>query len=199
MFVTWLCNVRHSFLSISHLVFDFIHKFSCVTAHDEIFGISLFLVMRWHGFHRSIVNQLSVPCRMRISAEKRYLTMKVNFFAKNPKKFPQVSPIDRAPQLHFSTLEKTKIDHNPLVNNLILTFPRVSPFYRHLQQIFQDVDIHTKSSPGLMKLKKTRPKAFLRTNSSWVATWLWHVLLLILVELVSPSQWCKLQNWNGWY
>ena len=34
----------------------------------------------------------------------------------NPKKYPQVSPIDRALQLHFSTLEKTKIDHNPLVN-----------------------------------------------------------------------------------
>ena len=58
----------------------------------------------------------------------------------HPKKYPQVSPIDRALQLHFSTLEKTKIDHNPLVNNLILTFPQVSPFYRHLKQIFQDLD-----------------------------------------------------------
>ena len=34
-----------------------------------------------------------------------------------------ISQISRAPLLHFSTLEKTKIDHNPLVNNLILTFP----------------------------------------------------------------------------
>ena len=71
-----------------------------------------------------------------------------------PKKFPQVSPIDRALQLHFSTLEKTKIDHNPLVNNLILTFPKVSPLYRHLEQIFHDLDVHTRSSPGLMRLNE---------------------------------------------
>ena len=87
-------------------------------------------------------------------------------FAMYPKKFPQVSPIDRALQLHFSTLEKTKIDHNPLVYNLVLTVAQVSPYYRHLEQIFQDLDIHTRSSPGLMKLKKTRTKAFLRSNSS---------------------------------
>ena len=29
----------HSFLSVSHLFFDFVHKFFCVTAHDEILGI----------------------------------------------------------------------------------------------------------------------------------------------------------------
>ena len=40
--------------------------------------------------------------------------MRVQLFALFPKKFSQVSLIDRAPQLHFSTLEKTKIDHNPL-------------------------------------------------------------------------------------
>ena len=44
--------------------------------------------------------------------------------------------------------------------------------YRHLQQVVQDLDIHTRSSPGLMRLKKTRTKAFLRSNSSWVAIWL---------------------------
>ena len=66
--------------------------------------------------------------------------MRSNFFAICPKKLPQVSPIDRVLQLHFSTLKKTKIDHNPFVNNLILTFPQVSPIYRHLQQIFQDLD-----------------------------------------------------------
>ena len=49
------------------------------------------------------------------------------------------------PHLHFSTLEKTRIDHNPFVNGLILTF-------------------HTKTSPGLRKLKKTRTKAFLRSK-----------------------------------
>ena len=69
-------------------------------------------------------------------------------FASYPKKFSQVSLIDRAPQLHFSTLEKTKIDHNPLLNNLmVVTVSQVSPIDRHLQQIFQDFDIHTKSTP----------------------------------------------------
>ena len=63
--------------------------------------------------------------------------MRVNFFAMNPKKFPQVSPIDRAPQLHFSALEKTRTDHNPFVNSLILTFQRVAPFYRQ-EHVFQD-------------------------------------------------------------
>ena len=92
--------------------------------------------------------------------------MRGNFFAIYPKKFFEVSLIDRAPQLHFSTLEKTKIDHNPFVNNLVVTVSQVSPFYRHLQQIFQDLDIHTRSSPGLMRLMKTRPKASSRSNSS---------------------------------
>ena len=38
-----------------------------------------------------------------------------------PKKFSQVSLIDREPQLHFSTLEKTKIDHDPLLRRRRLT------------------------------------------------------------------------------
>ena len=65
-----------------------------------------------------------------------------------PKKFPQVSLIDRVLQLHFSTLEKTKIDNNFFVYNLVLTVAQVSPFFRHLEQILQDLDIHTRSSPG---------------------------------------------------
>ena len=79
--------------------------------------------------------------------------------ASYPKKFSQVSLIDRAPQLHFSTFEKTKIDHNLLLNKLVVTVSQVSPIDRHLQQIFQDLDIHTRSSPGLMELMTTRPKA----------------------------------------
>ena len=153
-------------MSVSHLVFDFVHKFCCVTSHDESFGISLFLVIHCLRFPRSIVNQLSVPCRMCISCREEVLHDEGQLFAIYPKNLPQVSPIDRALQLHFSTLEKTKIDHNPLVNNLVVTVSRVSPFYRQLEQIFQDLDIHTKSSPGLLKLKKTRTKAFLRSNSS---------------------------------
>ena len=65
----------------------------------------------------------------------------------NPKNFPQVSLIDRVLHLHFSTLEKTRIDHNPLVNSLILTFQQVAPFYRQ-EHVFQNLDIHTKVFPG---------------------------------------------------
>ena len=82
------------------------------------------------------------------------------------KKFSQVSLIDRAPQLHFSTLEKTKIDHDPLLNNLVVTVSQVSLIDRLPQQISQDLEIHTRSSPGLMKLKTTRPKASSLLNSS---------------------------------
>ena len=135
------------------------------------FGICLFLVMHWHKFPRFIVNELSVPCSMRISCREEIPHDEGQLFAMYPEKFPQVSPIDRAPHLHFSTLEKTKIDHNPRVCNLIVTVAQVSAFYRNLQQIFQDLDT--------------------RSYSSWVVIWLWHVLLL-LVELVLPSQRCKL-------
>ena len=72
---------------------------------------------------------------------------------------------DRAPQLHFSTLEKIKIDH-PFLNNLVVTVSQVSVIDRLPQQSSQDLDIHARSSPGVMKLKKTRTKAFLRLNSS---------------------------------
>ena len=87
MLFSWFCNVRHSFLSVSHLVFDFVHKFCCVTAHDEIFGISLFLVIQFLRFPRSIMNHLSVPYGMRISVEKRFFTMRVNFLHSIPRNF----------------------------------------------------------------------------------------------------------------
>ena len=112
--------------------------------------------------------------------------------ASHSKKFCQVSLIDRAPQLHFSTLEKTKIDHNPLLNNLLGTVYQVSLIDRQPQQISQDLDIHARSFPGLMKFKTRRPKASSLLNSSQVSILLWHILLLILVELVLPLQQCKL-------
>ena len=68
----------------------------------------------------------------------------------HPKQYPQVPP--RSIVLcssTFPTLEKTKIDHNPVVNNLIVTVAQVLPrSYRQLKQIFQDFAIHTRSSPG---------------------------------------------------
>ena len=192
MFVTWLCNVRHSFLSVSHLVFDFVHKFCCITAHNEIFGISLFLGICYHGFPRSIVNQLSVPCGMRISTEKRFLTIRVNFLQCTPRNFLR---FPWSIVLCSSTFPLLRRPRSTIILLCIIWSWRLHMFhlfYRHLPQIFQDLDVHTRSYPGLLKLKMTRPKAFLRSNSSWVAIWLWHVLLLILVELVLPSQRCKL-------
>ena len=73
--------------------------------------------------------------------------------ASYPKKFSQVSLIDRAPQLHFSTLEKTKIDHNPLLNNLVVTVSQVSLIDRLPRQIFQDLDIHTRVLSGFYEVE----------------------------------------------
>ena len=55
---------------------------------------------------------------------------------------------------------------NPLLNNLVVTVSQVSLIDRLPQQISQDLDINTRSSPGLMKLKTTRPKASSLLNSS---------------------------------
>ena len=143
MFGTRLCNASHSFLSISHLVSDLIRKFRCITSHDEIFKISLFLedsLTQVAPFYRESALrtlQNAHSCREEVPHDEGQL------FASYPKKFSLVSLIDRALQLHFSTLEKTQIHHNPLVNNLILTFPQVSTFDRHLEQSVQDLDIHT--------------------------------------------------------
>ena len=63
------------------------HKLCCVTAHDESFGICLFLLVQFLKFPRSIMNHLSVPCRMRISDEKRFFTMRVNFSQCIPRNF----------------------------------------------------------------------------------------------------------------
>ena len=72
----------------------------------------------------------------------------VQLVATSPKKFSQVSLIDRAPQLHFSTLEKTKIDHNPLLNVLVVTVSHVSLIDRHLNRLSRILISTRKFSPG---------------------------------------------------
>ena len=57
MLFSRICNVRHSFLSTSHLIFYFIHKFCCVTSHDESFRFCLFLVVKLSRLPRSIVRR----------------------------------------------------------------------------------------------------------------------------------------------
>ena len=78
MFFSWVCKVRHSFLSFSHLVFYFVHKFCCVTAHNESFGICHFLKVSTVRLPRSIMNHLFVPYGMRISVEKSIFIMRTN-------------------------------------------------------------------------------------------------------------------------
>ena len=87
MLFTWLCNVRHSILSVSHLVFDFVHKFCCVTAHDKRFRICLFLIINTIKLLQSIMINLSVPYGMRISVEKRFFTMRDNLLHRIPRSF----------------------------------------------------------------------------------------------------------------
>ena len=87
MLFTWLCNVRHSFLSFSNLIFYFIHKFCCVTSHDESFGICLFLVFSTIRLPRSITKYLSAPCGLRISVEKSIFMMRTNLLHRIPRSF----------------------------------------------------------------------------------------------------------------
>ena len=151
MFSPWVCNVRHSFLSTSHLVFYFIHKFCCVTAHDESFGICLFLV----------ISTIVLP---RISVEKRFFTMRGNLLHHIPRSF-----------LRFPWSIVRRCSTFPLLRRPRLTiilfwitwwwrsikFPW-SIVYRNR---FPKILISIRGPPGL-KLRTTRPKASSLLNSS---------------------------------
>ena len=88
------------------------------------------------------MNRLSVPDGMQFRREE-VLHDEEQHVASHSKKFYQVSLIDRAPQPHFSSLEKTKIDHNPILNNLLVTVYQISLIDRLPQQISQDLDTHS--------------------------------------------------------
>ena len=75
------------FLSFSHLIFYFIHKFCCVTSHDESFGICLSLAISTIRLPRSIMNHLSVPYGMRSSVEKSVSMMRTNLLHCIPRSF----------------------------------------------------------------------------------------------------------------
>ena len=87
MLFSWSCNVGHSSLSFSHLVFYFIDKFCCVTSLDESFRFCLFLVINFLRLPRSIMNHLSELQGMRISVEKRFFTMRCNLLHHSPRRF----------------------------------------------------------------------------------------------------------------
>ena len=75
------------FLSFSNLILCFIHKFCCVTSHDESFGICLFLVINTIRLPRSIMDYLSVPYGMRISVEESFFMMRTSLLHRNPRSF----------------------------------------------------------------------------------------------------------------
>ena len=114
------------FLSVSHLVFDFVHKFCCVTAHHEFFGICLFLVIQCLRFFPIHSESSLRTLRNAHFRREEVLHDEGQLFATYPKKFSQVSPIDR-----------------------------------HLQQIFQDLDIHTRSFPGFNEVEEDTTEGIL--------------------------------------
>ena len=87
-----------------------IRRYSIYILTKPLLGDSLSQVCPIHREQSLRTLRNAHSCREDILHDERQL------FATYPKKLSQVSLIDRAPQLHFSTLEKTKIDHNPLVN-----------------------------------------------------------------------------------
>ena len=86
------------------------------------------------------------PCREDVLHEKDQL------FPVNPKNFAQVSLIDRVLHFHFSTLEKTKMNHIP-ESNLILTFRRVSPRCRQ-EPVVQVHDVPYEVLPGFVEAEE---------------------------------------------
>ena len=133
----------------------------------KVSEFDFFLVIQFLKFPRSIVNRLSVPCGMRISAEKRCFTMRCNWLQSYPKKFSQVSLIHRARQLHFSTLEKTKIEHNPISNNLVVTsFSGFHDLSSRSNRSFQDLDIHTKVLPRFDEVEDETTEGILAVKFS---------------------------------
>ena len=109
------------FQSVSHLVFDFVPQIllrHCPRRNfrnKPVLGNALTQVSPFYRESALRTLQNAHSCREEVPHDEGQL------FAMYPKNLPQVSPIDRARQLHFSTLEKTKIDHNPLLNNLVVT------------------------------------------------------------------------------
>ena len=93
--------------------FTFVHKFCCVTAHDESFGICLFLVIQFLKFHRSIMDHLSVLYGMRISVEKRFFTMRGNLLHHIPRSFLRF-PWSIVRRSSTFPLLRRPIHHNPL-------------------------------------------------------------------------------------
>ena len=82
-----VCNVRHSFLSFSHLIFYFIHKFCCVITHDESFGICYFLGVSTFRLPWSIMKPPFVPYGLRTPVEKNVSMMWPNLLHRIPRSF----------------------------------------------------------------------------------------------------------------
>ena len=159
MFLSWACNVGHYFLSFSHLIIYFIHKFCCITSHDEICGICLFLRADTIKLPWSITKYPSVPYGLRSSVEKSFSVMRTNLLYHTPRSFIRLPwsivrrnltfPLLRRPStviIQFWIIcwrESIKLPWSIICDN---GFPK--------DLVFRNI-----SSPGSMKLKTTRPMA----------------------------------------
>ena len=123
---------RSTFFSVHFALGFFVHKFCCVTSHDESFGICLFLVISTIKLSRSLRILRNAHFR-----REEHLHDEDKLVAPHSKKFCQVSPINRAPSPNFSTFEKIKNDHNTILNNLLGRVYQVSSIDHLPQQISQ--------------------------------------------------------------
>ena len=128
-------------------------------SHDKRFRICLFLIIDNYQVAPSWI--ISPYLTEKHFRREEVLHDEGQLVASHSRKFHQVSLIDRASQLHFSTLEKTKIDHNPLLHDLLVTVYQVSLIDRVPQQISQDFV----SMPGPPRVW-WRTEGILSVNSS---------------------------------
>ena len=179
MLFTWLYNVWHSFLSDSHLVLDFIDKFCCVTSHDELFKISLFLDILWSGFPRSIVNSFFVPCRMRCPAEKMFFTMRVNFSQWIPRIFLR---FPRSIVLRSSTF--------PLWRRPRLTTDFPGSWYPYEDEVEED------TNEGILAVKFIMGRDLAVTRPSPDSCW---ARFAIAARQAVELKWLILNRVNKWF
>ena len=194
---------RSTFFSVFFRTWFFyiIHNFCCVTSHNESFRFCLFLVINFLRFHRSIMNYLSVPCRLRISVEKRSSWWGTNLLNRIPRSFLMLpwSIVRRSST--FPTLEKTKIDRNPLVYNLVVTIAQVylidhqsgSWYPYHVSPGFDEVEDDT--TDGILAVKFIKGLDFAVTRSSPDSFWTsFDIAAKQIVEL----KWLILNKLNKW-
>ena len=206
MFFSWVCNVRHSFLSFSHLIFYFIHKFCCVTSHDESFGTCLFLVISTIKLPRSIMNYLPVPYGMRISVEKSISMMRTNLmyciwrsFIRFPWSIVRRNltfPLLRRPRTSIIQFWITcwgSLSSCPDRSSTTTDFP--GSWYPY--HVFPGLDeVEDDTTDGILALRFIIGLDFAVTRSSPESCW---DRFAIISEQTVELKWLMLNNLNKWF